>query len=70
MSRALALLAVVLCGAAGERDVVAVLRAEDAPLVRKVRRTMIAGANQHALEYYKVFTVILTTMTWRPDWVR
>jgi hypothetical protein len=54
----------------GERDVVAVLRPEDVPLVRKVRRMMIATSNPHALEYYKVFTDILTTMTWRPDWVK
>lgn len=53
----------------GERDVVAVLRPEDVPLVRRVRRKLIAGSNQHALDYYKVFTDILTTMTWRPDWV-
>lgn len=54
----------------GERDVVAVLKSEDAPLVHKVRRMIIAGSNPHALEYYKVFTDILMTMTWRPDWVK
>ena len=52
----------------GERDVVAVLKPEDVPLVRKVRRRMIANANPHAFEFYKVFTDILMTMTWRPDW--
>jgi hypothetical protein len=49
----------------GERDVVAVLGAEDLPLVRKVRRLMIAGANPHAAEYYVSFTQILDTMILR-----
>ncbi len=47
----------------GERDVVAVLKAEDVPIVRKVRRIMIANANQHAAGYYVTFTQILATMT-------
>jgi hypothetical protein len=51
----------------GERDVVAALRAEDVPLVRKVRRAMIANANPHAAEYYVTFTEILTTLIWRPE---
>ena len=46
----------------GERDVVAVLRAEDLPLVRRVRRLMIAKANPHAADYYVSFTQILDTM--------
>ena len=46
----------------GERDVVAVLRAEDLPLVRKVRRRLIANANPHAAEYYVSFTQILDTL--------
>ncbi|MCA1620285.1 MAG: hypothetical protein LC795_13455 [Acidobacteria bacterium] len=50
----------------GESDVVAVLGAEDLPLVRKVRRLMIANANPHAAEYYVSFTQILDTMTLRP----
>jgi hypothetical protein len=50
----------------GERDVVAVLKAEDLPLVRKVRRLMIANANQHAAEYYVSFTQILDTLIQRP----
>jgi hypothetical protein len=53
----------------GERDVVAVLQPEDVPLVRKVRRKMIANANQHAFEFYKDFTKILMTLVWRPDMV-
>jgi hypothetical protein len=54
----------------GERDVVAVLKQEDVPLVRKVRRTMIANANQHAFEFYKTFTDILMTLVWRPELVK
>jgi len=51
----------------GEKDVVAVLKPEDAPLVRKVRRLVIANANPHAIEFYKSFTGILMTMVWKPD---
>jgi hypothetical protein len=51
----------------GEKDVVATLKPEDIPLVRKVRRAMIARANQHAAEYYVSFTQILMTMIWRPE---
>ena len=51
----------------GERDAVAVLKAEDLPLVRKVRRLMIAKANPHAAEYYVSFTKILDTMIRRPE---
>jgi hypothetical protein len=51
----------------GEKDVVAVLRPEDVPLVRKVRRLVIANANPHAMEFYNSFTSILMTMTWKPE---
>lgn len=54
----------------GERDVVAVLNQEDVSLVRKVRRKMIANANQHAFEFYKTFTDILMTLVWRPELVK
>jgi hypothetical protein len=50
----------------GERDVVAVLQAEDLPLVRRVRRQIITSANQHAIEYYDSFTAILMTLVWKP----
>ena len=53
----------------GERDVVAVLKPEDVPLVRQVRRKLIANANQHAFEFYKSFTDILMTLVWRPEMV-
>jgi hypothetical protein len=39
-------------------------------LVRKVRRKMIANANQHAFEFYKTFTDILMTLVWRPELVK
>lgn len=51
----------------GEKDAVAVLKPEDVPLVRKVRRTRIAHANPHAAEYYVSFTQILMTMIWKPE---
>lgn len=51
----------------GEKDVVAVLKPEDVPLVRKVRRKFIANSNQHALDYYTSFTQILMTMIWKPE---
>ena len=49
--------------------VVAVLRPEDLPLVRKVRRRMVANATPHALEFYDSFTKILMTMIWKPEFV-
>ena len=50
----------------GERDVVAVLRPEDIPLVRKVRRKFVSNGNQHGLQFYTGFTQILMTMVWKP----
>jgi hypothetical protein len=54
----------------GEKDVVAVLKPEDIPLVRKVRRRIILGGNQHAFAYYQDFTNILMTLVWKPELVR
>ena len=51
----------------GEKDVVAVMKPEDLPLIRMVRRKRIAHANQHAAEYYVSFTQILMTMISRPE---
>lgn len=51
----------------GERDVVAVLKPEDLPLVRKVRRKFIAASNPHATEYYHSFTKILMTFVTRTE---
>ena len=51
----------------GEEDVVAVLKPEDLPLVRTVRRKRIAHANQHAASYYVSFTRILMTMISKPE---
>jgi hypothetical protein len=54
----------------GEKDVVAVLKPEDLPLVRKVRRRIIANGNQHSIEYYKSFTDILMAFVWKPELVK
>ena len=50
----------------GEKDVVAVLKPEDVPLVRNVRRRIIANGNQHSIEFYNSFTSILMTLIWKP----
>jgi hypothetical protein len=46
----------------GEKDVVATMTEEDLPLLRKVRRRMIAGGNQHSIDYYASFTKIIRTI--------
>lgn len=46
----------------GEKDVVAVMKAEDIPLLRRVRRKIIANGSQHAIEFYLSFTEILRTL--------
>lgn len=51
----------------GERDVVAVLKPEDLPLVRRVRRQIISAGNQHSIEYYNSFSKILMTLVWKPE---
>jgi hypothetical protein len=51
----------------GELDAVAVLKPEDVPLVRMVRRKFISTASPHAAEYYNSFTKILMTLVWRPE---
>jgi len=51
----------------GEKDVVAVLKPEDLPLVRRVRRKFIAASNPHATEYYRSFTKILMTFVMRTE---
>ncbi|HEX8634067.1 MAG TPA: hypothetical protein VF703_07940 [Pyrinomonadaceae bacterium] len=50
-----------------EKDAVAVLKPEDVPLVRRVRRKRIAHANPHAANDYVSFTQILMTMIWKPE---
>lgn len=52
-----------------ERDAVAVLKPEDLPLLRKVRRLRIARCNQHAIEDYNDLTKILMTLVWKPELV-
>lgn len=51
----------------GEKDAVAVLKPEDVPLVRRVRRARIAHANPHAAAYYVSFTQILMTIISKPE---
>ena len=54
----------------GEKDVVATLKPEDLPLLRTVRRLVIANANPHAIEFYNSFTDILMTLVWKPELTR
>ena len=54
----------------GEVDVIAVLRREDLPLLRRVRRMTIASGNPHAIEYYRSFTEILLALVWKPELVK
>lgn len=49
----------------GESDVVAVMKKEDIPLIRKVRRAFAASGNRQAAEWYQSFTDILWTMVWK-----
>ena len=51
----------------GEKDLVAVLKPEDLPLLRRVRRKFISAANPHASEYYGSFTKILLTFVLRTE---
>lgn len=51
----------------GERDVVATMTVQDLPLIRKVRRRMIAGGNQHSIEFYNSFTKIIRTILHRNE---
>jgi hypothetical protein len=49
----------------GEVDVVATLTNDDLPIVRKVRRKMIASGSPHSIDYYLSFTKIIRTMVLR-----
>jgi hypothetical protein len=46
----------------GEKDLIAVMKSEDIPLIRKARRVFAASANPHSAKWYKSFTDILLTM--------
>jgi hypothetical protein len=54
----------------GERDAVVVLKDEDLPLLRKVRRLRLACCNQHGIEFHDDFTAIILTMIWKPELVK
>lgn len=51
----------------GERDAIAVLKAEDVPLVRKSRRFWASTGTPHAPEWYQAFTDILMAMVWKTE---
>lgn len=50
----------------GEKDAVAVLKAEDIPLVRRARRFFASTGTPHAPEWYQSFTDILMYMVLKP----
>lgn len=50
----------------GEKDAAAVLKKEDIPLVRRVRRFYASTANPHSVEWYQSFTDILETLLRKP----
>lgn len=51
----------------GEKDAIAVMKPEDVPLIRQVRRYFAATANPHSPEWYKSFTDILMALIWKPE---
>lgn len=53
----------------GERDVIAVMKEEDIPIIRKARRYMMLAANPHSADWYDSFTKILMAMVWKPELV-
>ena len=46
------------------------LKAEGLVLVSKMRRSIVAGGNQHAIEYYNSFSTILMTLVWKTELVQ
>jgi hypothetical protein len=50
----------------GEKDLVAVMKSEDLPLLRKARRLIITGCTQHSIGLYSDFTRIILTFVWKP----
>jgi len=53
-----------------ERDALAVLKPEDIPLLRKVRRAALRGYHQHAIERYNNLSHLLMSLVWKPELVR
>lgn len=51
----------------GERDAVAVLKPEDLPLVRKVRRIFVRGGNQHSMSFYDDFSNIIMELSYKSN---
>lgn len=54
----------------GDREVIVVMKQEDIPLIRKVRRAFISQATPHSVEWYDSFTEILMAMIWKPELVK
>jgi hypothetical protein len=50
----------------GERDLIAVMKPEDVPLIRKMRRHLIGAQSDEGLDTYQFFTAILYSMLWKP----
>lgn len=51
----------------GEKDAIAVLTAEDVPLIRKARRFWASTGTPHAPEWYRSFTDILLALVWKSE---
>jgi hypothetical protein len=51
----------------GELDVVAVMKPEDVPLIRKVRRAAWASGNPHLFDLVPYLNRILYTLVWKPN---
>lgn len=49
-----------------EADMVALLKPEDLPILRRARRRYMSRANQHVLENYSSFTKVITGLLARP----
>lgn len=54
----------------GEKDVVAVMKPQDLPLLRLVRRQFAATDNPHAFALYADFSRIILTLVWKPEMKR
>jgi len=54
----------------GDREVIVVMKPEDIPLIRKVRRAFVSQSTPHSVEWYKSFTEILMAMVWKPELVK
>jgi hypothetical protein len=51
-------------------EMVGALRAEDLPLLRQVRRPRMTYLSDEALEDYSVYSEILMSLVWKPEYVK